>query len=553
MSRTRTFAAVALALAAGVMVAASGANRLAALPADRPISERIVPFDAPDLVNPLRGQYSNLGTDLFPQANPAQQMYPPWPGTDDASGRFTWRELQPASPLAAPANSVGDAGYDFGPIDRAIAAATAQHKRFGFRVMSFSSCCEPTHPGDTVIAVPDWLRAVPGATETYVENSVTYVVPNWNSADYLRYFTQLLGALGRRYDKDERLAIFELSGYGDFSENHAWFVHDQLGVSGPSEADSPGKLGYVSQYGDQYITRDSLNLLVDANLRAFPDTQIVTTALNPAIVERALTSSPELARLRHPVGIRDDGLGAGEVLPAWASNEWSWYVARRDPAIDTLRSRFRIAPVITEWPSVPEMWGDGGRSFYAQGVREVIDGHVSLTASTGFPDQSSTTPMDPQSYAFWSSANKFAGYRYAVTGVDLPADDEPQHRITVHWTNFGVAPTYENWKVVYEFVDAAGRVARSTEGAVRLGDLVYAGPGTAPTTAGGALEPTPATTTDTVTTGDLGPGTYRLRVRVQWDDHKPDATHTIEIPPMSLALTDRTTDGSYPLLSVIVR
>jgi len=54
---------------------------------------------------------------------------------------------------------------------------------------------------------------------------------------------QLLAALGRRYDSDERLSVFEFSGYGDFSENHSPYLRDTLGVSGPAPEDTSGSRG----------------------------------------------------------------------------------------------------------------------------------------------------------------------------------------------------------------------------------------------------------------------------------------------------------------------
>ena len=74
-------------------------------------------------------------------------------------------------------------------------------------------------------------------------NPVTQVVPNWNDPTYLADFEQLLAALGRRYDGDERLSVFEFSGYGDFSENHIAYLRDTLHAPGPSPEQSVKALG----------------------------------------------------------------------------------------------------------------------------------------------------------------------------------------------------------------------------------------------------------------------------------------------------------------------
>lgn len=143
---------------------------------------------------------------------------------------------------------------------------------------------------------------------------VAQVVPNWNDPNYLNAFGELLAALGRRYDGDERLSIFEFSGYGDFSENHISYLRDTLGAPGPAPDESVAKLGYYSQFRDQNITAGSIRQLVAAHVNAFPHTQLVTTALNPEIV-RQLIADDVTKKLSAPVGIRADCLGVQDRCP----------------------------------------------------------------------------------------------------------------------------------------------------------------------------------------------------------------------------------------------
>ena len=179
----------------------------------------VIPWSAIDVINPKRGQYNNLREGLFPQSEPPQSGYPAWPGAYDAGTRYEWASLQPT------ANS-----YDFSAIDRDIAAAAAEGKRFHFRVTSFASCCDTNYPGNVNMGVPGWLRATPGATQDYYKDGITHVIPNWNSDAYLDATENLIAALGQRYNKDERVEWFEFSGYGDFSENHNSFMKDNLGI-----------------------------------------------------------------------------------------------------------------------------------------------------------------------------------------------------------------------------------------------------------------------------------------------------------------------------------
>src|ERR1700754_2016892 len=231
-----------------------------------------IPSNTQEISNPLRGQYEDLLQPLFPQGNPAQQRYPAWPASNDASVRLSWRQIQPVDPHTLPPDAPDDRRFDFSAIDDALAKLADRGMRMTLRVMAYSSCCDDTYPNNTNIDVPDWVRAIPGATTNYPNPptgpaaGVMQVVPNWNDPGYLRAFQDLLGALVRRYDRDERLSVFEFSGYGDFSENHIAYLRDTLGAPGPDPDSSVAKLGYYSQFRDQSITTASVKQLVAANV-----------------------------------------------------------------------------------------------------------------------------------------------------------------------------------------------------------------------------------------------------------------------------------------------
>lgn len=533
--------------ATALVLAGCGSPGHAATPMPHP---EIIGYSAPDLVNPLRGQYENLATPLFPQGNPAQGRYEPWPGTTDMSLRIDWRTLQPRDPRTLPKDAPDDQKYDFGVLDAALAEAEKNGHRVGFRITAFNSCCESDYPNDTDIAVPDWLRAIPGATRTYANRGVSYVIPDWNNKAYLSSFADLLAALGRRYDRDERLAIVEMSGYGDFSENHVAFMRDTLKIPGPAPDDSERELGYFSQYRDQYITKDSITFLVDANLAAFPNTQLIAATGNPEITRQLFRDSARLRGRAKPVGIRADGLGAYRPIPTWAEDDDSRYVQTGDPIIAVVANRFRIAPIVTEWiPNPPSM---AAADYYLTGLRDVVNDHVSMTASTGFPGQLYDTPMPADQYQVWASANKFAGYRYAVVATEPTepiAQASTSFTLTFRWTNFGAAPAYERWDPEYTIVSASGQVVRTLPAGVDLHTLV------ADQHFDDVADvPAAKSAMDAVTVADgLPSGTYVVRARVNWREHKPNATATVDFPPMNLAQTGRDADGWYPVLQFSVR
>ncbi|OBB22316.1 hypothetical protein A5792_06730 [Mycolicibacterium peregrinum] len=529
-----------------LLLSSCGFSGQAAQPAER---TGIIPFSEPDLVNPLRGQYENLAHQLFPQGSPAQRDHQPWPGTADISLRIDWRTLQPRDPRTLPKDARDDIRYDFRVLDRALASAQKAGRRVGFRVTAFNSCCEARYPNGIDISVPDWLPAVKGTTRTFQHGGTSYVIPDWNNKAYLSYFADLLAALGRRYDRDERLAMVEMSGYGDFSENHVAFMRDTLGKPGPTPEQSQAALGYFSQYRDQYITKESITALVNANLRAFPNTAMITATGNPEITRQLFRDSPLLRGRRKPVGIRADGLGSFDPIPTWAGNEYSRYVEIDDPMVNVVLNRYRTAPVVTEW--IPDPPPTGVMDYYLTGLRDVVNRHVSMTASTGFPGQLNNIPMPAGQYDVWAKANKFSGYRYAVTGTgaaDPVAATEP---FTLHfrWTNYGSAPAYERWQPQYDIVSRSGQVVRTLSSRTDLRGLVAEQNFT---DVDG--EPATASTTDVVTVDPgLAPGQYEVRVRVQWLEHKPNATARVDFPPMNLAQYGRDTDGGYPVTTFVVQ
>ncbi|MGE2816607.1 hypothetical protein ACQI5H_15935 [Mycobacterium heidelbergense] len=513
-----------------------------------PIASPAIPLTEQEIPNPLRGQYEDLLMPLFPQSNTAQR-YPAWPASYDASQRVSWRQLQPTDPRTLPPDAPDDRKFDFSAIDDALAKLAGRNIRLTLRVYAYNSCCDATYPNNTNMAVPDWMRS---ATTSYTgperywwTPGVTQVVPNWNDPNYLDAFGQLLAALGRRYDGDERLSVFEFSGYGDFSENHIAYLRDKLGAPGASPEDSVARLGYYSQFRDQSITKTAIQQLVAANVTAFPRTQLVTTALNPEIV-RELLADDVTKKLSAPVGIRSDCLGVFAPLPVWAESDKSHYVESKDPLVGALKDRLDSALVITEWCQLPA--GTDPRSYYEKGLHDVVRYRVSMTSSFNFPDRDSSTSMNPALYLLWAQANVAAGYRYSVEA--RPGSQSTQGKvaaISAVWTNYGSAAATENWVPGYRLVDFSGAVVRTLPATVNLKALGQGQTGDNP-----GKEPVPASATEAVhiDMSGLPPGRYTLRAAAEWQQHKPLASHVVNYPPMRMARDDRDESGWYPIATL---
>lgn len=549
----RLATAVVVACATLVLSGCGGAHHADPGPLSVVISPPL-PLAVQEVSNPLRGQYEDLLMPLFPQGNSVQRRYPAWPSSYDASLRVSWRQLQPADPGTLPPDAPDDRRFDFSVIDDALAKLAGRNMRLTLRVVAYNSCCDTTYANNTNIAMPDWVRALPGASVSLTgpqrywwTPGVAQVVPNWNDPGYLNAFGQLLAALGRRYDGDERLSVFEFSGYGDFSENHIAYLRDKLGAPGPSPEDSVAKLGYYSQFRDQSITKAAIAQLVSANVNAFPHTQLVTTALNPEIV-RQLLADDVTKKVSEPVGIRSDCLGVYAPLPTWAEADGSYYVRTKDPLVGQLKDRLASALVITEWCQLPD--GTDPRSYYDKGLRDVVRYHVSMTSSYNFPAVDSNTAMDPALFLLWAQANVAAGYRYSVEAKPgSPSVRDGVPTLSVVWTNYGSAAATENWVPGYRLVDFSGNVVRALPASVPLKTLAQGQSGDKSGT-----EPAPASYTDSVSvdvTG-LAPGHYTLSAAVDWQQHKPGATHVVNYPPMRLARAGRDGNGWYPVATLDV-
>lgn len=513
------------------------------------IGSPAIPLSVQDVPNPLRGQYEDLLQPLFPQGNPAQRRYPAWPASYDASLRVPWRQLQPTDPSTLPPDAPDDRKFDFSVIDDALTKLASRNMRLTLRVVAYNSCCDTVYPNNTNIAMPDWMRRAAtnysGPQRYWWMPGVTQVVPNWNDPAYLNAFGQLLAALGRRYDGDERLSVFEFSGYGDFSENHISYLRDTLGAPGPAPDESVAKLGYYSQFRDQNITAGSVRQLVASTVNAFPHTQLVTTALNPEIV-RQLIADDVTKKLSAPVGIRADCLGVQDPLPAWAERDGSHYVQSKDPLVGALRNRLASAPMITEWCQLPG--GTDPRTYYEKGLQDVVKYHVSMTSSFNFPAVDSATPMDPALYLLWAQANVVAGYRYSVEArQESQSVKDGKATLAVTWTNYGAAAATENWVPGYRLVDFSGAVIRTFPATVALKTLVQS-----PSGDGSRKEPIPASSTESVHVdlAGLAPAHYTLCASVDWQQHKPGASHVVNYPPMRLARDGRDGNGCYPIATL---
>ena len=201
--------------------------------------------------------------------------------------------------------------------------------------------------------------------------------------------------------------------------------------------------------------------------------------------------------------------------------------------------RWRTAPFVTEWCSEQP---DGPAAYFQKAIKDTVNYHVSLVASN-------VVAPSPDMYDIWARTNKYAGYRYAITSATVPASAMPGSAlpITVRWTNFGTAPSYDNWQVIYELRDSNNTVVKTVPSALALSKIAAEQNYTDT-----AQDPANATDDDkfSLPTSGLPAGNYALAAKVVWNEHKPNGINTVDYPPMTLAQAGRDADGGYPIGSI---
>lgn len=228
----------------------------------------VIPYSSNiEFPNPMRGQYEDLLVAEYWQGTS-------YAGTDNYQ-RYGYSQIQPISQ-----NS-----FTWTQVDNDIATAAAAGKRFGMRVMAFA-------PGPDT-AMPGWLTSVPGATMTSSGSGGTATFPVWNNPNYLACVQNLITAIGNRYDNDERLAWFEISGYGDWSQMVCIVESKLYGLSCPAPDKTIAQLGYYTNSWADVLTMANVTAIIGYHVAAFPNTRLVTQT-HPEFVRQMVlgTNSP---------------------------------------------------------------------------------------------------------------------------------------------------------------------------------------------------------------------------------------------------------------------
>ncbi|MGI9147660.1 MAG: LamG-like jellyroll fold domain-containing protein [Chloroflexota bacterium] len=384
------------------------------------LTPRRIPVTAPELPNPLRGEYEWYGDPVAP---------PQWPFQDSYT-RLYWKELETAP-----------GAYDFSRIDAQLASAAARGGRFGFRVMSACTGC-----GEGETALPEYLASSSGAWYASVGGE-RFLIPDWNNDLYLTRWEALMAALGTRYANDPRIGIIDIGGAGNWGEWHDYPYAEQ----------------YPGPRGQMPLSDRNAQRIVEASLAAFPPNNhlLVIRTANSAALRYAFSRSPH-------VGLRLDCLGGGAAMEGdreALSKVW-----------DVAADRWKTAPVVTEWCATI---APSTNLFQTFGVPQVQEFHVSMLSSGNFvkTDAGHLNGYLPAEQDGFMAANKLAGYRFALTKLSLPRviPSGADFTIEAEWENTNVAPAYLAFNVMYQLRDADDAIVWQGRSGIDLRQLLPTG------------------------------------------------------------------------------
>jgi len=407
-----------------------------------------------------------------------EQVLEPFPRRSyDAYKRYQWRQFE-----------AGQGQYSFSLLESDIAQAASEGRKYGFRLRALVE--------NSGTQVPDYLmRLMPKGW--WANNAY---VPDWNDPDFLARLDALLGALAARYDGDPRLGYIDIGIYGNWGE---WHMH---------------RFSYPSSTGAQTASWETKKAIIDLHVKHFKRTPLLMmTDDRPALVY-ALSLSPK-------IGWRRDSLG-NKHFDNLSSDSSVW---------NLVRDRWKTAPVVVEFHNRKGLTEPGSLQLAYEQVRKY---HISLISNGNAYTWSEMSQTGKNAYLAMA---KSSGYRLELNRALLPSTltRGAAFELRTLWTNVGVAPTYEPWRVTVQLRNPqTGAVAWESASSLNLNQV-------RPSETAGTT-PTPLTHSDNLTLGsNLPAGTYNLAVVVR----DPQGRRV----PLALAIRGRQADGSYTLGSVTVQ
>lgn len=380
------------------------------------------------LVNPDIGITDHHSFDI---KNDPWWNQPTHPETSVVYFRWYWEELEPQQ-----------GQYNFKLIDDTINQAAALGKKTVIRFMTMAGKNEvhynpSPNAGKKILGIPCWLKTQidDNTIGEICADDNSYVV-DYKSTILKKNLQRFLMAMGKRYNNNPNILRLDVGLVGSWGE---WNLatHKEYRTT----------LGYHG-----YTDKD-LRVYPKMLAKAFPNKTL--TMIIGSVDENILGYTT-----KRNYGWRADCLGDWE--PNWNHMENSYpetitHTLGLGNTLNTypdkkLLSRWKKAPVDFEICYTMEEWATRPNIYTEERVKQTFDGALAMHTSL----LNLKSGKIPEKYQpLLNDFLKKVGYRLELNTVKITSDFKAGSSFSINstWTNTGVAPSYNNYPVVWRLRD----------------------------------------------------------------------------------------------------
>ncbi|PST93243.1 DUF4832 domain-containing protein [Photobacterium sp. NCIMB 13483] len=384
------------------------------------------------LVNPDIGITDHQTIDI--RDNPNWNI-PSYPKTSVVYFRWYWEQLEPQR-----------GKYNYKLIDDTIQAAKKENKKIVIRFMTLAGLNETyysnsSQKGKKILGIPCWLKKqLDPQTHHICTNNNSFIV-NYNNPIFKQKLQQFITAMGKRYDHNPDILRLDVGLVGTWGEWH-------LATHYAGKRPTLGHIGY---------TTSELTPYIEMMRKAFPNKMLSIDLGSPDDDFASYAT-------KHGLGWRADCLGD------WAKG-WNHM---QDGYPQTLRhiegktstnnrttekfndplflSRWKKAPVDFEICDTMKKWAQQPTLYTQKKVEQTFTTALTLHASL----LNLKSSLIPEKYQpLLNTFLKKIGYRFIINKIILDSHFTPNSLITItsFWKNIGVAPSYNNYPIVWRIVN----------------------------------------------------------------------------------------------------
>jgi hypothetical protein len=321
----------------------------------------------------------------------------------------------------------GPGKYDWTTLDGALRDAARRGNQFVFRVFLET----PGRPD----GIPEFLVRQGLKTTRWQSNDAKPIVsvsPDYRDSRLRKVLTDFIAALGKRYDRDPRVAYITAGLLGSWGEWHTWPRTD---LYAPKEVEAEVMAAYQ---------------------KAFRNV--------PVLLRYPAAKSEDHAPNAHlPFGYHDDSFAHSTLKTSRPEDGW-FYMALLEKAGRSAMDKWKSRPIGGEIR--PEVWGrifDPKPGPDTQDFRRCVDAtHATWLMDTGmFQD-----PASPERRRKAETEVRHMGYDFHAVSAEV------QGRILrLAISNNGVAPFYRPWPAELGLI-RGGKVVATIRAAVRIDTIM---------------------------------------------------------------------------------